>query len=59
MKYKGMARLDGRLIIHGWFKEISSLILIGKVAGMFLRDGKIIAVPEDIRDVLMQIYLPG
>lgn len=74
LKYKGAARLDDRLTIYGWFKDISSrratwgheiynqrtgaLLLTGEVSGMFLLNGKIIPVPADVRAVMMRIYLP-
>lgn len=74
LKYKHPAKLDDRLKIYGWFIEITSrkatwqheiynkqsgnLVLTGTVSGVFLKNGRIVSIPDDIREMMMRLYIP-
>lgn len=74
IQYKRPAQLLDILEIYGWFidinnrkatwqheiynKETGKLILTGTATGMFLENGRLVTIPEDIRQAMMKLYIP-
>ncbi|MFQ6114834.1 MAG: acyl-CoA thioesterase, partial [bacterium] len=75
LQYKRPANLSDILEIYGWFIEITNrkatwqheiydqqtgrLVLTGTATGMFLENGRLVAIPDDIREAMMRLYIPG
>lgn len=75
LQYKRPAQLSDVLDIYGWFIDINTrsatwqhdiynqstgkLVATGTATGMFLVNGKLAAIPPDIRDAMMTLYLPA
>lgn len=73
LKYKNPATLDDELVIYGWFNELATrraswqhiienkttgkTVLTGAISGVFYRDGKVIAIPPQVREGLMPLYI--
>lgn len=75
LQYRRPARIFDYLEIYGWFIEINKrratwghevynrdtgkLLLSGTATGMFLENGKLITIPDDIREAMLKMYLPN
>lgn len=74
LRFKRPAQVNDLLEIYGWFIEITNrkatwqheiidqqkgkLILTGTATGMFLENGRLVMIPEDIREAMMRLYIP-
>lgn len=74
VKYKNAARVNDLLEIYGWFIEITNrkatwqheiynlktgkLVLTGTATGVFLQNGRLITIPQDIKEAMRQLYIP-
>jgi YbgC/YbaW family acyl-CoA thioester hydrolase len=75
LKFKSPTTVNDWLEIYGWFIELTNrkatwqheiyhqesgrLVLTGTATGMFLQNGKLGAIPEDIRKAMMELYIPN
>ncbi len=74
MRYKRQAKMNDVLEVYGWFIEIArrkatwqheiyhqgsgKLILSGTATGMFLQNGRVVEIPEDMREAMKRLYIP-
>jgi thioesterase-3 len=74
LQFRRPAKLLDYLEIYGWFIEINKrratwgheiynrdtgkLLVSGTTAGMFLENGRLVTIPDDMRKAMMKIYLP-
>lgn len=75
LRYRQPAKLGDTLLVYGWLGELASrratwqhqvlnqqtseLVLTASVSGMFLNDGRLASIPQDIRAVMQRIYFPA
>jgi len=73
LRYRKPARVGDKLLVYGWFVKISSrkatwqheifrkqdnaLILTGQISGMFLKEGRLTTIPQDVRTSMLKIYI--